>query len=66
MRWVSREAIVYVSSFPSNSPYVTEYPTMAPFDSSGSLHLMLMLLSDVTLYVSPDTGPGTEEVGRNC
>ena len=37
---------------------------MTPFGSSGSLQLMFTLLSEITLYVSPDTGPGTEEIGR--
>ena len=55
-----------MSAFPSNSLYLTEYPTMTPFASSGSLQLMLTLLTEITLYVSPDTGPGTEDVGRNC
>ena len=53
-----------MSAFPSNSRYLTEYPTMTPFGSSGSLQLMLTLLAEITLYVSPDTGPGTEEVGK--
>ena len=55
-----------MSAFPSNSPYLTEYPTMTPFGSSGSLQLMLTLLSEIPLYVSLDTGPGTdsEEVGK--
>ena len=55
-----------MSAFPSNSRYLTEYPTMTPFGSSGSLQLMLILISEITLYVSLDTGPGTEEVGRKC
>ena len=53
-----------MSIFPSNSPYLTEYSTMTPFASSDSLQLTLTLLSDITLYVRVDTGPGTEEVGR--
>ena len=57
---------ISVSTFPSNSPYLTEYRTMTPFGSSGPLQLMFTLLSDVTLYVSLDTGPGAEGVGRNC
>ena len=55
-----------MSAFPSNSPYLIEYTTMTPFVSSGSLQLMLTLLSEITLYVSLDTGPGTKAVGRHC
>ena len=39
---------------------------MTPFGSSGSLQLMLTLLSEITLYVSLYTGPGTKAIGRNC
>ena len=60
------EGIRFLPAFSTNSPYLTEYPTMIPFTLSGPLHLMLTLLSDVTLYVSLNTGPGTKEVGRNC
>ena len=63
VRWVSTRTIAYVLVFPSNSPYLTEYPRMTPLVTIGSLQLMLTLVSEITLYVSPITG---SENGKNC
>ena len=63
VRWVSTRTIACVLVFPSNSPYLTEYPRMSPLVSIGSLQLMLTLVSQITLYVSPITG---SKNGKNC
>ena len=63
VRWVSSRTIVCVLVFPSNSPYLTEYPRMTPLVTIGSLQLMLTLVLEITLYVSPITG---SETGRVC